>query len=370
MREAFVQFVENKLNRSFDTFEAFHEWSCTDPTFWRLIDDYFETRNLNTKLDFYLKPRLETNLSGVEVNPFPENSSLYENRYKPNKSVNPAKYCLEGFFSRARGKAPAFIEVSEDQDTRKYSFNELLNEVATFQKAIEKRKIHQGDRLLYLGPFTFKSFALFLACMANGIVWSSAGSEIGRSELQYRIDALKPSLVIFNEKYTYKSMSFSQASFLTQIHTTGLAYMEIGLLQQGCNKVQAKSMSFSALAYDFPSLILFTSGSTGRPKPLLMTLTGIILQLMKEIRFHYRFETGDVFYYQTTWGWNMWQWQLAAFALGSPFISYLGAPAYPQQRDFIDKFIDLDVTIFGASPSLYKILLNVRAHQTQSKNQR
>ena len=108
-------------------------------------------------------------------------------------------------------------------------------------------------------------FALFLACMANGIVWSSAGSEIGRSELQYRIDALKPSLVIFNEKYTYKSMSF-QASFLTQIHTTGLAYMEIGLLQQGCNKVQAKSMSFSALAYDFPSLILFTSGSTGRPK--------------------------------------------------------------------------------------------------------
>ena len=54
MREAFVKFVENKLNRSFDTFEAFHEWSCTDPTFWRLIDDYFETRNLNTKLDFYL----------------------------------------------------------------------------------------------------------------------------------------------------------------------------------------------------------------------------------------------------------------------------------------------------------------------------
>ena len=37
---------------------------------------------LVTKLDFYLKPQLETNLSGVEVNPFPENSSLYENRYK------------------------------------------------------------------------------------------------------------------------------------------------------------------------------------------------------------------------------------------------------------------------------------------------
>ena len=75
------------------------------PDLWRLIDDYFETRNLNTKLDFYLKPQLETNtLSGVEVNPFLKTQVYTKNRYKPNKSVNPAKYCLEGFFREHVGK--------------------------------------------------------------------------------------------------------------------------------------------------------------------------------------------------------------------------------------------------------------------------
>ena len=56
----------------------------------------------------------------------------------------------------------------------------------------------------------------------------------------------------------------------------------------------------------------------------------------------------------------MWQWQLAAFALGSPWVSYTGAAAYPSQLNFMQNFVDIGTTVFGASPALFNHLLSCK----------
>ena len=102
-----------------------------------------------------------------------------------------------------------FIQIKEDQSLVKKTFAELEDNVVNLQQIIENLGASVGCRVLYVGDFTFDSFSLFLACIAKGIIWSSAAADIGTSELKYKITAIDPVCVIYTDHYIYKSKGYS-----------------------------------------------------------------------------------------------------------------------------------------------------------------
>lgn len=362
MIDKFKSFIEEKINRKFINFKKFYEWTCESNKFWHFVSEYFNFEDYSSEQGISFNYKSQLKKLNLDFTEYPKNSSLYKNRYVPSFFINPAKYAIESFKRNSSSKKNSFIEVHENDFILKKNINELESCVFHFQNILDDRKMETGQRLFYVGDFTFKSFCLFLACLSKGIIWSSSSSDIGTSELEYKINATKPSLVTYTNNYLYKGFKHSLKKKLNKVceNSPRITFHDIDTLKNKKKISFNGRLKYTNLPWDFPALILFTSGSTGRSKPLLMSLNAILLQLCREVKLNYKVDENDTFYYQTSWGWNMWQWQLAAFSLGSSFVSYCGAASYPKQSVFIKKFIDNGITVFGASPSLFQNLLSCK----------
>lgn len=358
MIASFKSYLEREAGLTFKNFDELHKWSHQETAFWHYVSKFFEFDNFEypsgTSFDFEKKFISD----GINVHSFPEKSKLYRNRFLPKTYRNPAQQIIENFSEKTQFQKSAFIEIHETFNTQKFSKTDLVRSVRTFQQILNGNQLNIGDRVFYVGDFSFKSFTLFLACVANGVIWSSSGPDIGVAELKYKIDATKPKKVFFTNEYRYKSCDYSLGERINNIAINGTELLDINSIFLDSEKIDKTKLEFKRLPWDFPALILFTSGSTGKAKPLLMSLNSIILQLIREVHFNYSLCENDIFYYHTSWGWNMWQWQLAAHSLGSPMVSYCGAAGHPSPSEFIQKFIKIKTSVFGASPSLFNELLN------------
>lgn len=357
----FKSFLEKETGLTFRDFDELHEWSCNETSFWYYLAKYFEFDGFESNSGTTFDIQKTFFSDGIQLNSFPENSKLYKDRYLPTSYRNPAQQIIESFDKKTPDQKPAFIEVHETTDSQKFSKIDLINAVGNFQRVLSECQLKIGDRVFYAGDFNFQSFSLFLACIANGVIWSSAGPDIGTADLEYKIGATKPKKVFFTGEYRYKSINHSLKDRLKNISLHKIDFLDLNALCFSSEKQYCRSLKFLKLPWDFPALILFTSGSTGKAKPLLMSLNSILLQLMREVHFNYNVTENDTFYYQTSWGWNMWQWQLAAFSLGSSMVSYCGAAGYPTPREFVEKFLNINTSVFGGSPSLFSELLSCNA---------
>src|SRR5690606_22307741 len=116
------------------------------------------------------------------------------------------------------------------------------------------------------------------------------------------------------------------------------------------------ALSFTRVAFDAPSFVLYTSGTTGLPKCIVHGAGGMLVQLAKEIRLHYDVGPGDRFFYHTSTGWNMWYWNVIALATGATLVLWDGAPFAPTPTALFDLADEEGVHAFGISPPYLAML--------------
>ena len=108
-------------------------------------------------------------------------------------------------------------------------------------------------------------------------------------------------------------------------------------------------IAFNRMAFDAPLVILYSSGTTGKPKCITHSAAGLLIQHKKELVLHCDMRANERFFYFTTCGWMMWNWQVSGLALGATLVTYDGNPFYPEPERLLDLIDAENVAIFGTS---------------------
>ncbi|MBD3608963.1 MAG: acetoacetate--CoA ligase, partial [Gammaproteobacteria bacterium] len=129
---------------------------------------------------------------------------------------------------------------------------------------------------------------------------------------------------------------------------------------------QAETIQFNRLPFDAPMVILFSSGTTGKPKCIVHTGAGLLLQHKKEQTLHCDIRNGERFFYFTTCGWMMWNWQVSGLALGATLITYDGSPFHPEPTRLLDVIDADEISVFGTSAKYIDACLKAELKPKQS----
>ncbi|MEM8583706.1 MAG: acetate--CoA ligase [Bacteroidota bacterium] len=239
--------------------------------------------------------------------------------YKGGK-MNISYLALDYQVANGRGDQLALIYDSPVTNTKsKYTYSELLAEVATFAGALKGLGIEKGDRVVIYMPMIPEAAVAMLACARLGAVHSVVFGGFAAHELAIRIDDAQPKAILtasggkeINRIIPY--MPIVNAAIEEAQHKVDTcvvfqrkivqAELMAGRDRDWVSLVQSASpASYVEVDANDPLYILYTSGTTGKPKGVLRENGGHAVALKKSLDWVYDTKPGDVYWAASDIGW-------------------------------------------------------------------
>src|SRR5690606_23403999 len=292
--------------------DAFHAWSVEHPDkFWSTLWDAAGV----------IGERGERVLVDGE--------RMLDARFFPDATLNFAENLL-----RRTGRDDALIFRGEDKVSYRWSWDKLRTEVSKLQQALRAMGVGEGDRIAAMMPNMPETIACMLAAASIGAIWSSCSPDFGEQGVLDRFGQIGPKLFIACDAYWYngklQDVSAKVRNVARQlecpvmvVHYAGEAEALSQSLPDGRTYAattagfDAAPLTFERLPFAHPLYILFSSGTTGIPKCIVHSAGGILLQHLKEHRYHCSLREGEKLFYFTTCGWMMWNWLVSGLACGA-----------------------------------------------------
>ena len=285
--------------------------------------------------------------------------TLRETRFFADARLNYAENLL-----READARPAMIVLREDGRGRSITRAELAGEVSRFAQALRAEGIGTGDRVAAIVTHDIEALVGYLACASIGAIWSSCSPDFGPEAASDRLGQIAPLLLLAVTDYHYGGKQHDvvpSVQAVAQAATPRRVVLIAGqvpealgaepcvTLDDWLQPFAARPPEFAALPFDTPLAILYSSGTTGKPKAIVHSAGGLLIQHLKELRLHCDLGAGERFFYFTTCGWMMWNWQVSALALGAVLVSYDGNPFTPGPARLLDLCEAEPLHVFGTS---------------------
>ncbi len=285
--------------------------------------------------------------------------------FKPGKTIVNAKWfdgaTLNFAQNLLQGNAEqiAIIYVDENGAKRQLSYAELRQRVADAQHYLKKIGIKSGDRVVGFMPNCPETIIAMLAATSLGAIWSSCSPDFGEQAVIDRFGQIEPKVLFAITQHSYKGKWFCHREKITRISKAIPSLVETIFVEPQQSLPFEKTthaIEFLPLPFNHPLYILYSSGTTGKPKCMVHGAGNTLIQHTKELILHTNLTQKDIFFFNTTCGWMMWNWLVSGLFTGCTIVLFEGAPFYPQANSLLNLIDDLGITVFGIGAKYFEAL--------------
>ncbi|MDT8398586.1 MAG: acetoacetate--CoA ligase [Pseudomonadales bacterium] len=339
----FAQFTAAYHGASADSYQALHAWSLDSPeAFHACLWDFL-------------------GIIGDRSKPaYTDNGDIRRVQFYPGARLNYAENLLQNADDRL-----AIIAHRDDGVRRTLTRRELYAQVSRMAQALQAEGIGTGDRVAAIVTNDIEAVIAYLGCSAIGAIWASCSPDFGPEAASDRLAQVEPKILLAVSKYSYggktidvvptiKAVAAASAIEKLVILTDNMeSTAELDVEAVGLSAFlapfESSAIQFRRLPYDAPLAILFSSGTTGKPKCIVHSAMGLLIQHKKEMMLHCDIRPNEHFFYFTTCGWMMWNWQVSGLALEATLVTYDGNPFYPEHKRLPDLIDQEKISVFGTS---------------------
>ena len=234
--------------------------------------------------------------------------------------MNTAYNALDLHIENGIGDQLALIYDSPVTDTiKKYTYNQLRDEVAKFAGVLAGQGVQKGDRVLLYMPMIPEAAIAMLACARIGAVHSVVFGGFAANELAVRINDAKPRVIVsascgieVAKVIKYKPLLDAAIDMAAAKPAKCVIFqrpMETASMVDGRDLDWEKLMADASpadcvpVAATDPLYILYTSGTTGEPKGVVRDNGGHAVALKWSMKNIYNVDQGDVYWAASDVGW-------------------------------------------------------------------
>jgi propionyl-CoA synthetase len=261
----------------------------------------------------------------------------------------------------------------------KYTYSELLDEVATLAAALEDLGVRKGDRVILYMPMIPQALFAMLACARLGAIHSVVFGGFAPPELATRINDCKPKAIITASCGMEPGRVIAYKPLLDQALEIAAHKVEACVIFQR-EQVAAELntgrdhdwASIMAVARGFgrkadcaavkatdPLYILYTSGTTGQPKGVVRDNGGHMVALKWSMEAIYDIKPGEVFWAASDVGWVVGHSYIvyAPLLQGATTIVFEGKPVgTPDPGTFWRIIEDYGVSALFTAPTAFRAI--------------
>ena len=233
--------------------------------------------------------------------------------------INTCFNALDRHVEEGNGERIALIYDSAMSNIKKkYTYQELTNEVSILAGALQGQGVIKGDRVIVYMPMIPEAMMAMLACARIGAVHSVVFGGFASKELASRIDdseaklilsascGLEPGRIVEYKPLLVEAIKLAKHKpkktiiFQREEHKVTLEsdYIDWNDFVKGASKAPCVECDANDPAY-----ILYTSGTTGVPKGILRDIGGHIVALKWTMKNVYDIDPGDVWWSASDIGW-------------------------------------------------------------------
>lgn len=342
-----------------DEYKATYKESVTNP------ESFWEKQALTFKWQQPFDKVLEWNFRDPDV------------KWFLNGKLNITENCLDRHI-KSKGDQVAILwePNNPEENTRSFTYKQLLSEVNKCANGFKSKGINKGDRVVLYMPMVPELAIAVLACARIGAVHSVVFAGFSAQALADRVDDAEAKMIICSDYNNRGSKHIAIKDVVDQAMDIGCNSVQTVIVHKNTGQdinwsddtdcwwhdvVNNQSDHCDPEIMDSEDMlfILYTSGSTGKPKGVVHTCGGYMVYTCYTFKNAFQYQDGDIYWCTADIGWITGHSYIVYGPLlaGATTMMFEGVPTYPDAGRFWEICQKHKVNQFYTAPTAIRALM-------------